>query len=206
MPRPPFVPAVLSCVFTPKALTLALLVGLTACSRGPSPAEVAAQRSAAEAALVARPEAAAEPVASPPPAVQEAPREAAPAPRPDPAAEEAEKRAIAEHLYREMNPSIPEKDRREAAWVMAEDLMQMGRDARGEGAPTGAERERLEREAQERERVGARQRQCEELRNTVEVQERLLRERPREQMTAEQRAVITGAVEEGRKRLPQLCP
>lgn len=189
--------AVLSCLAT---------LALAACSRGPSPAERAA---AAQARIVAQPPVdvgPAVPVVTTPPASPVSLNGNAVAPVPDTVAEAAERQQIADHLYREMDPKIPDKDRREAAWVMAGDLIQMGREANGQDGATPAERSRREQEIRELQIAQAQERKCAELRGELEVKRQFLRDRPRDRITPEQSAVIEGEIAATEARLPQLCP
>lgn len=182
------------------AAVCAVCIALAACSRGPSPAERAAERSAAEAARVAP----SDPVA-PTPTVRApvSPSVAPVAPSsPDPVAQDTERRRIAEELYRGMHPSIPDRDRRDAAWTMAGDMLDIGRDMKAEESAT--ERARRDSEG-DRERARIMDRACADMRAELASLEEVEKNGPRERMTAEQVAAIPVQAAQLRTRLAQTC-
>ena len=182
------------------AAICAACLALAACSRGPLPAERAAERSAAEAARAAP----SDPVAPTPTAVAPASPSVAPvAPSsPDPVAQDMERRRIAEELYLGMNSSIPEKDRREAAWTMAGDVLDIGRDMKA--AESETERARRHSEG-DRERARIMERECAEMRAMLASLEEIEKSGPRERMTPEQVAAIPAQAAQLRTRLAQTC-
>jgi len=183
----------------------AACIALSACSRGPSPAERAAERSAAEAAQAAPSNTAAPaPVAPAQTAVAPASPSVAPvAPSsPDPVAQEAERRQIANELYRGMDPSIPEKDRRHAAWTMAGDLLDIAREM--QSGESEAERERRYSEG-DRKRAELMNRECAEMRGALAYLDDVAKNGPREQLTAEQVAAMPAQAAKLRDRLAQTC-
>jgi hypothetical protein len=124
---------------------------------------------------------------------------------PDAAAEAAERQQIADDLYRDMDPKIPEKDRREVARVMARDLMQLGREVEAAEARDGPDRARREQES-DAERARILQQNCADLRRDLGSLEDIARNGPRERMSAEELARVAPQIEALRKGLPQRCP
>lgn len=101
-----------------------------------------------------------------------------------------------------MHPSIPDKDRREAAWTMAGDMLDIGRDMKaGESA---AERARRYSEG-DRERAKIMDRECVDMRAELAALEEVEKSGPRERMTAEQVAAIPVQAAQLRTRLTQTC-
>ncbi len=195
-----------------RAASLLLCVMLAACSRSPSRAE----RAAAEEARLAGPPVAGAvgvpvdpiPVREPvePAASVEAPASPqgpAPAP-PDPVAEAAEQRRMTEDLYRGVRQDIPEKDRREAARVMAEDLMKLGRESQESNERYGLEEARRAIEL-DRQRQEILKRRCVDARAELDSLEAIARDGPRERMSAESLAAIPGEIAKRRAALPTLC-
>jgi hypothetical protein len=180
-------------------------MALAACSRAPSPA---GQAAAAEARIVAQPAVDVGPPApgvTTPPASPVSPGESGVAPVPDAAAEAAERQQIADDLYRDMDPKIPEKDRREVARVMAGDLMQLGREVKAAESRDGPDRARREQES-DAERARILQQECADLRRNLGTLEVIARDGPRERMSAQELAGIPGQIEAIRNHLPRLCP
>ena len=182
------------------AAVCAVCIALAACSRGPSPAERAAERSAAEAARVAP----SDPVAPTPTVVAPVSPAVPPVapPSPDPVAQNTERRRIAEELYRGMDPSIPDKDRRDAAWTMAGDVLDIARDMKSDESAT----ERASRHSEgDRARAKIMERECASMRAELASMEDIEKNGPRERMTAEQVAAIPVQAGQLRTRLAQTC-
>lgn len=178
------------------ATTVALLIGVSACSKAPR--ESRAERAAAEEALAASP-------TPTPPTVSSSAVTPAAAPSPPVASQaftEADLRETVEKLYKGMDPGIPEPERRKAAEVMAEDLRRIAHDMREDEVRNGAESQRLHQQA-ERDRSEILRRDCEQMRSSLAHLEKIQREGlpPGEHATEADLKTIPGDIAEIRGRL-----
>ncbi|MBC8118836.1 MAG: hypothetical protein H7X75_04570 [Burkholderiaceae bacterium] len=110
---------------------------------------------------------------------------------------------MAEELYRGMDPSIPDKDRRQAAWTMAGDLLDIAREMKSGESET--ERARRYSEG-DRERAKIMDRECAEMRGALAYLDDVEKNGPRERMTAEELAAMPAQAAKLRARLAQTCP
>ena len=102
-----------------------------------------------------------------------------------------------------MDPSIPDKDRRHAAWTMAGDLLDISREM--QSGESEAERERRYSEG-DRKRAKILDRECADMRLAMAHLDDVEKNGPRERMSADQLAAIPAQAAELRARLVQICP